>query len=154
MVFQANRYYGAPQQAHNEHAFLTNEKRDQEVARHGDIKPDASGLTKFVRGVKYATSGGLNMLRNLITVGTAIAPVGVLSKLKLGRKVAKSVQTAKNPSVTNSTTKVFSPTFKNEYGKVLSKGDLRRRGVQLDPSTGGWSVKGKYVNPLTHNVKR
>ena len=71
MVFQANRYYGAPQQAHNE----------QEVARHGDIKPDASGLTKFWRGVKNAPSGPLNMIRNLVSTAAVVAPIPSLGKI-------------------------------------------------------------------------
>ena len=99
MVFQANRYYGAPQQAHNEHAALTNEKRDQEVARHGDIKQAPSKFTQFVRGVKNATSGPLNMLRNLVSTAAVVAPIPSLGKIKaignIGKTIASKVKEIK-----------------------------------------------------------
>ena len=125
MVFQANRYYGAPQQAqqaHNEHAFLTNEKRDKQVERLGDIKQAPSKFTQFWRGVKNAPSGPLNMIKNLVSTAAVVAPIPSLGKIKAIKKLGAVIKHNANIGTFGQTVRTASlfgaKGFKSSFGKV------------------------------------
>ena len=172
MVFQANRYYGAPQKAHNEHAILTNEKRDQEVARHGDIKQAPSGLTQFWRGVKNAPSGPLNMLKNLVSTAAVIAPIPSFGKIKaignIGKTIASKAKEIKmfgiNKDLFRSTqsisNKLAKPLSSSQLKKVsYSKGQQAAYSQQYDDAVNllqsNPAKASKFgLNPLSTSIKR